>query len=60
MATNTTTTWSDPATCPFCGGALSNPGDGFIDHLADHPDCEAGFDHWRENLSGDLAGEWSG
>ena len=60
MSTHTTTTWTDPATCPFCGGDLANPGSGFVDHIDVSPDCRRGFDAWRENLAGDLAGEWTG
>ncbi|MFA9518553.1 hypothetical protein ACERIT_15285 [Halopenitus sp. H-Gu1] len=52
--------WSDPSDCPFCGTALSDPGAGFIDHLSDNDACEAGFDEWRENVAGDMGGEWSG
>lgn len=55
-----TTNWSDPGTCPFCGGELSDPGVGFIDHIDENAACETHFDAWRENLAGDLAGEWSG
>ncbi|WP_254769193.1 DUF7501 family protein [Salinilacihabitans rarus] len=60
MAVNTTTNWSDPGTCPFCGGDLADPGAGFVDHLAESADCESSFGVWRENVAGDLAGEWSG
>lgn len=60
MAVTGTTNWSDPTTCPFCGGDLATPGAGFVDHLSESPDCETHFDRWRDNLAGDLAGEWSG
>lgn len=60
MVAHTTTTWVDPSTCPFCEAELVNPGDGFVDHLAESPDCEGGFEIWRRNLADDLAGEWSG
>lgn len=60
MAVNTTTEWTDPVTCPFCGDELASPGAGFVDHISENADCKAGFDHWRENISGDLAGEWAG
>ncbi len=60
MSVNTTTNWADPATCPFCGGDLPDPGAGFVDHLGESPDCESGFEVWRENVAGDVAGEWSG
>ncbi|MXV64207.1 hypothetical protein GS429_19480 [Natronorubrum sp. JWXQ-INN-674] len=60
MAINTTTDWIDTVTCPFCGDELASPGAGFIDHIDENADCEAGFEHWRENIASDLAGEWSG
>ncbi|TMT86041.1 hypothetical protein E2L06_05315 [Haloterrigena sp. H1] len=60
MATNTTTNWNDPVTCPFCGDELASPGAGFVDHIDDSADCEVGFEHWRANIAGDLAGEWTG
>ena len=58
MAVNTT--WEDSATCPFCGDELASPGVGFVDHLSENDDCETEHDQWRENLAGDLAGEWAG
>ena len=60
MAVNTTTDWSDPITCPFCGDELESPGVGFVDHIDENADCEVDFEHWRGNIAGDLAGEWSG
>ncbi|ELY38517.1 DUF7501 family protein [Natronorubrum tibetense] len=60
MAVNTTTDWTDPIACPFCGEKLASPGAGFVDHIDDSPDCNTEFDHWRKNVGGDLAGEWSG
>ncbi|RQG91402.1 hypothetical protein EA462_05370 [Natrarchaeobius halalkaliphilus] len=60
MSVNTTMNWVDPVTCPFCGDELASPGAGFVDHIDENGDCERGFDHWRENIAGDLAGEWSG
>lgn len=60
MSVNPATNWTDPGTCPFCGSALATPGAGFVDHLEESPDCAAGFEVWRENLAGDMAGEWSG
>lgn len=60
MSANTEPVWSDPSTCPFCGSELANPGAGFVDHVTENPDCESGFDIWRENLVGDLVGEWGG
>ncbi|RQG95847.1 DUF7501 family protein [Natrarchaeobius chitinivorans] len=60
MTATTTMNWSDPVICPFCGDELQSPGAGFIDHIRESDDCERGFEHWRENVAGDLAGEWSG
>lgn len=57
---NVPTNWSDPSTCPFCGEALPDPGAGFVDHLADSPDCDAGFTTWKDNVADDVAGGWSG
>ena len=55
-----TPTWTNPVTCPFCGDDLASPGAGFVDHIDENEDCEVEFDRWRDNLAGDLAGEWSG
>ncbi|MDQ2049029.1 hypothetical protein RBH26_00875 [Natronolimnohabitans sp. A-GB9] len=60
MAVNTTTNWSDPIACPFCGDELASPGAGFVDHIDENADCAAEFDHWRNNIAGDISGEWSG
>ncbi|NGM70944.1 hypothetical protein G6M89_18370 [Natronolimnobius sp. AArcel1] len=60
MAVNGTREWTDPVTCPFCGDHLSSPGVGFVDHVNESGACKQEFDHWRENIAGDLAGEWSG
>lgn len=60
MSANTSTTWADPSTCPFCGDELSDPGAGFVDHIDEQTDCELGFEQWRENIASDLSGEWSG
>jgi hypothetical protein len=54
------TTWNDPNDCPFCGAALPNPAEGFIDHIHDNPDCESGFENWRTQIAGDIRGGWSG
>ncbi|WP_135536918.1 MULTISPECIES: hypothetical protein [Halostella] len=53
-------TWSDPNTCPFCDGELSDPGAGFIDHLDASDACETSFDLWKDRVSSDIGGEWSG
>jgi hypothetical protein len=60
MTANTSRDWINPVTCPFCGDELASPGAGFVDHIHDNADCQDGFDHWRENIAGDLAGEWAG
>lgn len=57
---NVPTNWSDTSTCPFCGDALADPGAGFVDHLAESPDCDAGFTNWKENVAGDVVGGWGG
>ncbi|WP_192498330.1 DUF7501 family protein [Halorussus halophilus] len=54
------TTWNDPNHCPFCGTELETPGAGFVDHLGTSEECETGFETWRSNVAGDLAGGWSG
>ncbi|USZ72359.1 DUF7501 family protein [Natronosalvus halobius] len=54
------THWNDTATCPFCGGELSDPGAGFVDHLGVNPECQTEFDSWRDNVADDLGGTWSG
>ncbi|APX95871.1 DUF7501 family protein [Natronorubrum daqingense] len=60
MAVNTTADWTNPIHCPFCGTELESPGAGFVDHIEESDDCKQSFDHWRENITGDLAGEWAG
>lgn len=60
MSVNARLNWSDPNTCPFCGSELADPGAGFIDHIDASPECESGFDVWKDNVAGDLGGEWSG
>jgi hypothetical protein len=56
--THATTTWSDNDICPFCSVELTDPGAGFIDHIDDSAECEAGFDEWRTNVAGDVRGGW--
>jgi hypothetical protein len=58
MATNET--WTDPYECPFCGDRLPTPGGGFVDHLGESPECESGFETWRERVAEDIHGGWSG
>ena len=54
------TDWDDPETCPFCHASLPDGGPGFISHIDDHPRCRRDFDQWRENVAGDIKGEWAG
>lgn len=57
---STSATWNDPNRCPFCGDVLTSPGEGFVDHVEESPECESEFGIWRENVGGDIAGGWSG
>lgn len=57
---STSESWSDPNRCPFCGDALASPGAGFVEHVEEAPDCAEQHGMWKENLSGDIAGGWSG
>ena len=59
-ATSPRRTWDDPETCPFCGTHLTDGGAGFIDHVAISDGCSARFDIWRQQVAGDVGGEWSG
>lgn len=52
--------WDNPDYCPFCGAALADGGAGFIDHVDENPECKRRFDAWRERVSDDIGGEWSG
>lgn len=60
VTANTPSNWSDTSSCPFCGAELASPGAGFVDHIAESPECDAGFTNWKDNVAGDLGGEWSG
>lgn len=64
MSTNQTSvpqpTWTGTTDCPFCGADLPDPGVGFVDHLDESAQCERGFDEWREQVAGDIGGEWTG
>lgn len=53
-------TWDDPSVCPFCTTELENPGEGFVTHLRESPVCEQGFEEWRNSVTNDIGGEWSG
>lgn len=52
--------WDDPEACPFCGTHLVDGGAGFVDHIEGSEPCRLGFEQWRENVAGDVGGEWSG
>jgi hypothetical protein len=52
--------WDDPDFCPFCGAALTNGGAGFVDHIDEFETCKQRFEDWRENIAGDIGGEWGG
>ena len=51
--------WNNPDFCPFCGAELTDPGQGFIDHLDSTPTCKERFEDWRDEIKGDIEGEWS-
>lgn len=53
-------TWTDPNRCPFCGGQLPSPGAGFVGHVEENPDCRSEFRTWRERVSDDVRGGWTG
>jgi len=53
-------TWDDPNRCPFCGDELPSPGAGFVGHVEESPACRAEFGTWRERVTDDLMGGWSG
>ncbi|QLG63616.1 DUF7501 family protein [Halorarum salinum] len=55
-----TETWTDPNSCPFCGGRLSSPGAGFVDHIDEAPECASRFEQWRDRIGDDIQGDWSG
>lgn len=44
------------ATCMFCGSPVSNPGEGYYDHLRASKGCEAAWRTWREELIADHPG----
>lgn len=54
--------WDNPDYCPFCGVQLADGGAGFIDHIEGDANeaCRERFEEWRENVAGDVGGEWSG
>lgn len=52
--------WQRADFCPFCGTELTDGGGGFIDHIADAPECEERFALWRQRVAEDIDGEWGG
>lgn len=52
------TDWENPDLCPFCGTGLSDGGIGFINHIDDAQVCKERFEAWREQIRGDIGGEW--
>ncbi|MFC6733738.1 MULTISPECIES: hypothetical protein [unclassified Haladaptatus] len=53
-------TWTDPYVCPFCRAQLASPGEGFITHIEQTPDCETAFETWRDCINEDITGGWAG
>ncbi len=51
--------WSNPDFCPFCGAELTDPGQGFLDHVEETDTCNERFEDWRENIRDDSGSEWS-
>jgi hypothetical protein len=56
----TTESWTDPGRCPFCGDRIASPGAGFIAHLGESTDCAEAFETWRDRISDDIVGGWTG
>lgn len=54
--------WDNPDYCPFCGQRLPDGGPGFVDHIQkdENATCRERFEEWRENIAGDMGGEWGG
>jgi len=53
-------TWSDPYECPFCGGTLPSPGEGFVRHIDNNESCNERFEQWRGRVSDDMVSGWAG
>ncbi|WP_435153161.1 DUF7501 family protein [Haladaptatus sp. DFWS20] len=58
--TTGTTSWTNPERCPFCDAGLEDGGWGFIAHVRANPQCSTEYDMWREQIAGDMGGEWGG
>jgi hypothetical protein len=52
--------WDNPDFRPFCGTELTDPGEGFLDHLETSSTCQERFEAWREAIASDIGSEWSG
>lgn len=52
--------WANPDLCPFCGVRLEDGGAGFMDHIDEAPGCKDRFEAWKEQIRGDMGGEWGG
>jgi sarcosine oxidase delta subunit len=52
--------WNGTRQCPFCQYELDNGGEAFIRHVDTNEECYEGFERWRDNVAGDMQGEWSG
>ncbi|MFB6078644.1 MAG: hypothetical protein ABEJ80_06680 [Halarchaeum sp.] len=52
--------WDHPEVCPWCGADVEDGGAGFMDHIEERASCKEAFEAWRENVAGDVGGEWSG
>ncbi len=57
---SSTNSWTNPERCPFCDARIEDGGWGFVVHVRANEPCEKEFDMWREQIAGDMAGEWSG
>lgn len=60
MSTNVQPNWSDAASCPYCESDLADPGAGFVDHVAESPDCLESYAAWKERVASDVPAGWSG
>jgi hypothetical protein len=52
--------WDNPDFCPFCGEEVTNLGNGFMEHIEGRATCRKRFEEWRDNIMGDMEGEWGG
>lgn len=53
--------WDNPDFCPFCGQRLLDGGPSFVEHIGkeENASCRERFEQWRENVAGDIGGEWT-